>query len=42
LLGKKVEEIATLPNGESEIVSIEPAPIDKPVEAISAAETVQV
>jgi transcription elongation GreA/GreB family factor len=42
LLGKKVEEIATLPNGESKIVSIEPAPIDKPVEAISEAETVQV
>jgi transcription elongation GreA/GreB family factor len=31
LLGKKAGEIATLPNGECEIVSIEPAPVDKPV-----------
>src|SRR5256714_13086007 len=42
LLGKKVEEVAALPNGEFEIFSIEPAPIDKPAEAISEAETVQV
>src|SRR3989440_3145159 len=42
LLGKKVEEVAPLPNGEFEILSIEPAPIDKPAEAISEAETVQV
>src|SRR2546430_2491706 len=31
LLGKKAGEVATLPNGECEIVSIEPAPVDKPV-----------
>jgi transcription elongation GreA/GreB family factor len=30
LLGKKAGEAATLPNGEVEIVSIEPAPVDKP------------
>ena len=29
LLGKKVGEAATLPNGEFEVVSIEPAPLDK-------------
>ena len=31
LLGKKTGETATLPNGEVEIISIEPAPVDKPV-----------
>src|SRR5213082_621942 len=30
LLGKKAGEAATLPNGEVDILSIEPAPIDKP------------
>ncbi len=35
LLGKKTGEAAALPSGEFEIVSIEPAPVDKP-----AAETV--
>jgi transcription elongation GreA/GreB family factor len=30
VLGKKAGEGATLPNGEYEIVSIEPAPVDKP------------
>src|SRR5881275_352330 len=36
LLGKKAGEVATLPNGECEIISIEPAPVDKPVpEAVS-------
>ena len=30
LLGKKTADTATLPNGEFEVVSIEPAPIDKP------------
>lgn len=38
LLGKKVGEIGALPNGESEILSIEPAPLDKPVtEALESA-----
>jgi len=41
LLGKKAGEVATLPNGECEIVSIEPAPVDKPVaEPVSATEPV--
>jgi transcription elongation GreA/GreB family factor len=31
LLGKKPGEVATLPNGEFEIVSIEPAPVDQAV-----------
>src|SRR5947209_1946734 len=31
LLGHKAGEAATLPNGEFEILSIEPAPVDKPV-----------
>jgi transcription elongation GreA/GreB family factor len=31
LLGKKTGEAATLPNGDVEVVSVEPAPIDKPV-----------
>jgi transcription elongation GreA/GreB family factor len=31
LLGHKAGEIVTLPNGEFEILSIEPAPVDKPV-----------
>jgi transcription elongation GreA/GreB family factor len=31
LLGHKAGETVTLPNGEFEIVSIEPAPVDKPV-----------
>jgi len=30
LLGKKPGEVATLPDGEVEIMSIEPAPVDKP------------
>ncbi len=42
LLGKKTGESAMLPNGEVEIVSIEPAPIDKPAEAVAQNETVQV
>ncbi len=42
LLGKKTGESVMLPNGEVEIVSIEPAPIDKPAEAVAANETVQV
>ena len=41
LLGKKAGEVATLPNGECEIVSIEPAPVDKPVaEPVSETEPV--
>src|SRR2546430_88646 len=41
LLGKKTGEVATLPNGECEIVSIEPAPVDKPVaEPVSETEPV--
>jgi transcription elongation GreA/GreB family factor/transcription elongation factor GreA-like protein len=35
LLGKKAGEGATLPNGEYDIVSIEPAPVDKPAETVS-------
>src|SRR2546423_5010095 len=31
LLGHKAGEVVTLPNGEFEILSIEPAPVDKPV-----------
>jgi len=31
LLGHKAGETVTLPNGEFEIISIEPAPVDKPV-----------
>ena len=40
LLGKKPSEIATLPNGEAEIVSIEPAPVDKPAEPVTETEPV--
>jgi transcription elongation GreA/GreB family factor len=40
LLGKKGGEAATLPNGEYEIVSIEPAPVDKPAEAMTETEPV--
>src|SRR5256886_14404926 len=41
LLGHKAGETVTLPNGAFEIVSIEPAPVDKPVaEAVSETETV--
>ena len=40
LLGKKAGEVVTLPNGEFEIVSIEPAPVDKPAEAVSETEPV--
>lgn len=43
LLGKKAGEVATLPNGESEIVSIEPAPVDKPApETVSETEPASV
>lgn len=43
LLGKKAGEAATLPNGEYEIVSIEPAPVDKPApEAINETEPASV
>src|SRR5260370_1396393 len=43
LLGKKPGEAATLPNGEFEIVSIEPAPVDKPVaETVSETEPASV
>src|SRR5262249_43982680 len=42
LLGKKSGEVATLPNGESEIVSIEPAPINKPVETVAETEAAPV
>ena len=43
LLGKKAGETGTLPNGEAEIVSIEPAPIDKPVvEAVTETEAAPV
>ena len=39
LLGKKTGEVATLPNGDVEIVSIEPAPVDKPApETVSESE----
>jgi len=40
LLGKKPGEVATLPSGEYEIASIEPAPVDKPAEALSETEPV--
>ena len=41
LLGKKAGEVATLPNGGCEIVSIEPAPVDKPAaEPVSETEPV--
>jgi len=40
LLGKKSGEVATLPNGEVQIMSIEPAPVDKPApEAVTETET---
>jgi len=39
LLGKKPGELATLPNGEFEIASIEPAPVDKTVHTESVTET---
>ena len=42
LLGKTAGDAATLPNGEFEVVSIEPAPIDKPAEAPSEAEPASV
>ena len=43
LLGKKLSEGATLPNGEVEIVSIESAPVDKPApEPISETEPASV
>jgi len=37
LLGHKAGEAVTLPNGEFEIVSIEPAPVDKPVAELEGA-----
>jgi transcription elongation GreA/GreB family factor len=40
LLGKKAGEVATLPNGDVEIVSIEPAPLDRPAETVSETEPV--
>ena len=41
LLGKKAGEAATLPNGDAEVVSIEPAPVDKPaLETVSETEIV--
>jgi transcription elongation GreA/GreB family factor len=42
LLGKKNGEVATLPSGESEIVSIEPAPVDKPAETVTENEPASV
>jgi transcription elongation GreA/GreB family factor len=43
LLGKKAGEVAALPSGEFEIVSIEPAPVDKPLpETISDTEPASV
>ncbi len=43
LLGHKAGEVVTLPNGEFEILSIEPAPVDKPVpEAVSENEPASV
>jgi transcription elongation GreA/GreB family factor len=42
LLGKKSGEPATLPNGEYEIVSIEPAPVDKPAETVTESEPASV
>ncbi|HEX4639221.1 MAG TPA: GreA/GreB family elongation factor [Chthoniobacterales bacterium] len=40
LLGKTPGEVVALPNGEVEIVSIEPAPIDKPTETVTQTEPV--
>jgi len=41
LLGKKTGEVATLPNGDVEVVSIEPAPVDKfAAQTVSEAEPV--
>ncbi|HET9856288.1 MAG TPA: GreA/GreB family elongation factor [Chthoniobacterales bacterium] len=37
ILGHKAGETVTLPNGEFEIVSIEPAPVDKPVAELQGA-----
>ena len=42
LLGKKAGEAATLPNGDAEVVSIEPAPVDKPAEIVAETETASV
>ena len=43
LLGRKAGETVSLPNGEFEIISIEPAPVDKPVpEAVSETEPASV
>ena len=42
LLGKKTGEVATLPNGEFGIVSIEPAPVDKPAETVTETEPASV
>src|SRR5437870_5545880 len=43
LLGRKAGETVTLPNGEFEIISIEAAPVDKPVpEAVSETEPASV
>src|SRR5438270_2971901 len=43
LLGHKAGETVALPTGESEIISIEPAPVDKPVpEAVSETEPASV
>lgn len=43
LLGRKAGEVATLPNGEFEIVSIDPAPVDRPApEAVNEAEPASV
>ena len=39
LLGKKPGEIATLPNGDVEIVSIEPAPVDQTAHSEAPVET---
>ena len=39
LLGKKPGEIATLPNGEFEVVSIDPAPVDQAAHSESPVET---
>jgi len=43
LLGRKAGETVALPNGEFEIISIEPAPVDKPVpEAVNETEPASV
>jgi transcription elongation GreA/GreB family factor len=42
LLGKKQGDAATLPSGECEIVSIAPAPVDKPVETVAETEPASV